>query len=147
MQQFTVPQFIDIEDKIIGALTVRQFLIMSTGFAFIVLAYKLLIFSAFLVVGVFIFIFFGAFAFIKVNGMPLHFFVLNFIDTLKRPSLRVWSNAYHENLKLVEDVDKNDTTLNNYSYKIPVKSKYSNSRLNELSLIVDTKGIYKGEDY
>ena len=27
MQQFVVPQFIDVEDKIIGSITVRQFII------------------------------------------------------------------------------------------------------------------------
>ncbi len=45
MRQFTVPQFIDVEDKIIGPLTVRQFLIMLTGFAVIGVSYKFADFS------------------------------------------------------------------------------------------------------
>ncbi|KKS92044.1 MAG: hypothetical protein UV69_C0039G0006, partial [Parcubacteria group bacterium GW2011_GWE2_43_12] len=31
MQQFVVPQFIDVEDKIIGPITVRQFIIIMVG--------------------------------------------------------------------------------------------------------------------
>ncbi|MDO8260800.1 MAG: PrgI family protein, partial [Candidatus Magasanikbacteria bacterium] len=92
MQQFTVPQFIDVEDKIIGPITVRQFIIMLTGFVFIGIGYKLFDFSLFLVVGILIFGVSGIFAFLKINGMPFHFFILNFVQTFKKPGLRVWNN-------------------------------------------------------
>ena len=45
MQQFTVPQFIDVEDKIIGPITTRQFVIMLAGFTLIGISYKLFDFS------------------------------------------------------------------------------------------------------
>ena len=51
MQQFTVPQFIDVEDKVIGPITVRQFIIMLAGFLAIAICYKLLDFAAFIVAG------------------------------------------------------------------------------------------------
>ena len=41
MQQFTVPQFIDFEDKIIGPITTRQFLILMGGFVAIALCYAI----------------------------------------------------------------------------------------------------------
>lgn len=43
MQQFLVPQFIDVENKIIGPLTVRQFVIflIAAGFIFLVLKFLL----------------------------------------------------------------------------------------------------------
>ena len=76
MQQFTVPQFIDVEDKIIGALSVRQFSISLSAFLLIALCYKIFDFTLFLLCAVLIIVIFGTFAFIKVNGMPFHFFVL-----------------------------------------------------------------------
>jgi len=145
MQQFTVPQFIDVEDKIFGPITVRQFLIMIVGFSIIALAYKFLILSAFIVVIVVDFCVFGSLAFLKINGMPMHFFILNFIETLQKPSIRVWGISYRENLKIIENIDTNDPNLNNYLSKKSIKNQYSSSRLNELSLVVDTNGFYRGE--
>ena len=41
MQKFIVPQFIDVESKIIGPITTRQFLIMLAGLILGFAAYKL----------------------------------------------------------------------------------------------------------
>ena len=47
-QRFIVPQFIDAEDKILGPITVRQFIIMIVGGLLIFAAYKLADFGLFL---------------------------------------------------------------------------------------------------
>jgi hypothetical protein len=142
MQQFTVPQFIDVEDKVIGPITVRQFIIMLAGFLAIAVCYKLLDFTAFVVFGFIIFGITGIFAFVRVNGMPFHFFVLNFMQTSSRPFLRVWNNAYRESLVYKEEEEEQEKTE-----AAPVKPKrVTTSRLAELSLIVDTQGVYKGEE-
>ena len=41
MRQFTVPQFIDVEDKILGPITVRQFLLLVVGGLIIFAEFKL----------------------------------------------------------------------------------------------------------
>ena len=92
MQQFTVPQFIDVEDKIIGPITTRQFLIILTAFVISAVSYKIFDFSLFLVITIFVMSTAGIFAFLKINSMPFHYFILNFIQTLKKPKLRVWNN-------------------------------------------------------
>lgn len=140
MQQFTVPQFIDVEDKIIGPLTTRQFLIMLGGFMVIGISYKIFDFSLFLFIGVCVFGFSGVLAFFKINGMPFHFFILNFLQTSKKPGLRVWSNA-QEKQKATYEPEKISKELDIGS--IPVKH-VNTSRLAELSLIVDTQGAYHG---
>jgi len=142
MQQFTVPQFIDVEDKIIGPITARQFIIMLAGFMVIGVLYKIFDFSAFLTFGVLIFIISVAFSFIKVNGRPFHFFVLNLAQTFKKPYLRTWNHAIgkteehyaEKEMKEIKDIIT------------PPKRHYTTSRLAELSLIVDTRGSYKGEN-
>lgn len=142
MQQFTVPQFIDVEDKIIGPITARQFIIMLTGLFFIGISFKIFDFAAFIIVSISIFAISGVFAFFKVNGMPFHYFVLNFVQTKKNPNVRVWNNTYGKE-EPVEETGKELTTPKEEPVKRMVFNK---SRLNELSLIVDTKGAYQGED-
>ena len=140
MQQFTVPQFIDVEDKIFGPITARQFIIMMAGFMLIGVCYKLFDFALFIFLGIMIFGISGVFAFFKINGMPFHYFILNFIQTTKRPNLRIWNNHYGKDIQT-------DNIKKDIIDKKPIahKQSYSASRLAELSLIVDTSGAYKGE--
>ncbi len=139
MLQFTVPQFIDIEDKIIGAITVRQFVILLVAMIFIALCFKIFSLTPFILISVFIFAIAIIIAFVKINGAAFHFFILNIIQTFKKPRLRVWR--------------KDDRLEGAVEFAIPTKpvevltthKAYSASRLSELSLIVDTKGSYQGE--
>lgn len=142
MQQFTVPQFIDVEDKIIGPITVRQFLIMLSGFMVIALFYKLFDFSLFLVTGILTFGICGIFAFLKINGMPFHYFVLNFVQTLGKPPLRVWNNR----LNLLEAEEEKEEVKITPTETFERPRLVTTSRLAELSLVVDTKGVYRGEN-
>lgn len=142
MQQFVVPQFIDIENRIIGPITVRQFLIMLVAGLFIFICYKLSNFTSFIIETVIIVVIFGLIAFFKVNGQPVHYFVLNFIQTLIRPRLRIWQKIINR-----EEIE--------YKIKQPVqetkilpsrKQMISSTRLEELALIIDTGGVYQGEE-
>lgn len=140
MQQFTVPQFIDVESKIIGPITTRQFLIILGAGLLIALCYRLFDFSLFVLVTVIILIIASLFAFVKINSRPFHFFVLNAVQTLRRPNLRVWNNsldAHQQEEKVIVNLKK--------EYKAIPKEQYKKSRLAEVALIVDTKGRYKGE--
>jgi len=141
MQQFTVPQFIEVEDKIIGPITTRQFSIMLSGFILIGISYKLFDFSLFITVAVLIFAISGMFAFFKVNGMPFHFFILNFVQTTKKPSLRVW-NLEDREMEVVED----DQSVQEKKEPTPEPKLYNTSRLTELALTVDTEGVYREEE-
>lgn len=141
MQQFIVPQFIDVEDKIIGPITTRQFVVMLVGFLIIAVSYKLFDFSLFVTFGLLVLAITGVFAFLKINGRPFHYFVLNLFQTLKRPKLRVWSNGSSP------AGDDYGVEESHFAPAAAVASDkhYTTSRLAELSLIVDTKGAYQGE--
>ncbi|MBI3291147.1 PrgI family protein [Candidatus Falkowbacteria bacterium] len=141
MQQFVVPQFIDVEDKIIGPITVRQFIILLTGGGLCFVAYKLSDFALFVIETVIILLITFVIAFIKINGRPIHYFLLNLFETLRRPRLRVWQKLFSA------------SELRGYSRikemkqppQIKTKNKVRASRLAEMSLIVDTGGVYQGE--
>jgi hypothetical protein len=139
MQQFIVPQFIDVEAKIIGPITTRQFLILLGATMLIALSYRLFDFSLFLVITIVTIALAATFAFVKINGRPFHFFVLNIIQTSRRPGLRVWD---HKAL-IVEQQEKTPVVKSDYNSR--PKRAYKKSRLAELSLVVDTSGKYKGE--
>ncbi len=142
MDQFLVPQFIDVEDKVIGPITVRQFIIMLVVGLLIFITYKLADFTLFLFLGITEFAVGGTLAFLRINGQPFHFFLLNVLETWRSPRRRVWNKA-------LRDID-----LRGYMSETPPpppevhvhKPMISRSRLKEISLIVDTGGVYAGDD-
>ncbi|MDD5040015.1 MAG: PrgI family protein [Patescibacteria group bacterium] len=137
MQQFVVPQFLDVEGKIIGPLTVRQFLIFLVGAGLIFIVFKLATFWMAAIEGIMIFALTGVFAFLKINGRPFHYFLLNMLQTARRPILKTWNKEIVIQRIKEEKQEKP---------KPPVpKKKLTLSRLNQLSLVVDTGGAYNEE--
>lgn len=135
--RFVIPQFIDTEPKIFGPVSVRQFVILLVGGIFIYVFFRILNFLWFIPVGLFIFAASGVIAFAKVNGQSFHYFLLNIADTFKNPKLQVWRREYHpEDFAAKEKLHVK--TLAPKRKKTPLNS----SHLAELSLIVDTGGVY-----
>jgi len=140
MQKFIVPQFIDIESKIFGPITTKQFLIMLVGLMFGFIAYKLSDLSLFIVEAIIIFVIVSAFAFVKVNGAPFHVFLLNYIKTMKSAKVRIWRRQPYI------QYSKKETEENITDEPVKRRRNISASRLSQLSLIIDTGGAYQGED-
>lgn len=142
MQQVVVPQFLDVEDKIIGPVTVRQFIEMVIGAIFIAILYRLLylpyfLASAFVVFGITMII-----AFAKINGQVFHIFMLNFFQTMINPKLKIWRKK--ATLKEIKDdlsKPKEEVLRSVKMSRRPISS----SRLSEIALIIDTGGVYQGE--
>jgi len=88
--QFKVPQFIDIEDKVFGSLTFKQFVYMAGGAGLSYLAIKLLptILALFLVPAIAGFAL--ALAFLKFNEKPFVFTVEAFVRYYLRDRLYLW---------------------------------------------------------
>jgi hypothetical protein len=140
--RYTVPQFIDVEDKILGPLTGRQFLIMLVVSFTLALMWKLLDFTAFLVFGIPLFALALVVAFFRVNGQPFHYFVLNLVQTFQRPGIRVWD-------KTIDDAELR--AILHAPPPPPPKARIHKeplaaTKLTELSLVVNTGGTYNPED-
>lgn len=144
MEQFVVPQFIDVEDKIFGPLSVRQFVIFMVGCLLLFLEYRLADFALFILEGLPTLMVSLILAFAKVNGMPFHFFLVNFIQTLKRPRIRLWQKSISE-AELRAELHHPVAVV-----QAPTASAHkpvlSQSRLSELTLVVDTGGAYQPEE-
>jgi len=140
--QFVVPQFLDVEAKIIGPITARQFIIMLATLLIEFIIYRVFL-NLIIVIGLGLPVLAAglAFSFAKVNGQPFHFIVINVIQTIRKPGRRVWD-------KTLSDAD-----LRVYLRKealpepivIPQKAPLEQSRLSELSLVVNTGGVYESE--
>lgn len=139
--QYTVPQFIDVEDKILGPLTTRQFVIILVTFGIDFLLYRLLQLGFFLLIGIPVFLAGATLAFAKINGQPFHLFLLNLVQTLRRPNIRVWN-------KDISDAELRALISRPPPPAPPVKVRkeaLSTSKLSELSLVVNTGGVYRPE--
>ncbi len=138
--QFVVPQFIDVEDKILGPLSVRQFIILIAASGLLFLSFRFADISLFILEAFVITVLTIAFAFIRVNGRPFHHFLINLIQMVQRPRLRIWRHdVSREDLRLPKVAPPARQVL---THKPPLTA----SRLAELSLVVDTGGVYKQEE-
>lgn len=136
--QFLVPQFIDVESKIIGPITTRQFMIMMVAGMLDFIFYKLFYFNTFVIAALLTTAIFGIVAFFKVNGMPFHYFFLNLVQTLKRPRLRIWGKTEITALPKEEKVE--------VKKEFVAKEPLAGDKLSSLSLVVNTGGAYKEEE-
>ncbi len=137
MDLITVPQFIDNEDKILGPITVRQFVIMLVTGGILFVIFKLSDLSLFILSAILIGGTGALFAFYRVNGQPFHFFLLHIFQTVRNPSLRVWKRDTAPVINIIDEESGHDEVA-------PRQSRMSEQRLSDLSLIVDTGGAYKG---
>jgi len=142
MDQFVIPQFIDVEDKIFGPVTTRQFIILLVAGLVLFIAFKLADFALFII---FLIVIGGGalvIAFVKINGQSFHYFLLNIFQTMLRPSRRVWNKTYSkEELEALRKAAKLEIVEK--AVEIP---QLSYSRIRNLSLTVNTGGYYKPED-
>jgi len=88
--QFNVPQYIGIEDKIIGPLTIKQFLCILAGAGIIIVLWFFAELWLFLIIAVPIIIFCLMLAFYKFNGRPFINFIGSAFNYLLKPKIYLW---------------------------------------------------------
>jgi PrgI family protein len=141
MDQFLVPQFIEVEDKIFGPVTTRQFIILLLAGLILFIVFKLTDTALFIFLTLIIGGFALILAFVKINGQAFHYFILNLVQTLRLPSRRVWYKKY-DNADLQELI--NSAKVVKSEPPAPRKTA-APQHIRDLSLRVNTGGYYKGE--
>lgn len=71
MAQYQVPQFIEVEDKIFGPLTLKQFIWLAGGGGLCLLMFTLLPLYLTVLLGIPVLAFSAGLAFFEINGRPL----------------------------------------------------------------------------
>ncbi|MDP2696220.1 MAG: PrgI family protein [bacterium] len=90
MAQYQVPQFIEAEDKIVGPLTLKQFLYIGAGAAVIFLTFFILKFFLWLILASVVAILSLAMAFVKYNGRPLPKIMVSAFQYFWSPRMYTW---------------------------------------------------------
>lgn len=88
--RFKVPQYIEIEDKIVGPLTLKQFLYLLGGGGILAILWLFLNLALFIIVAIPIVTFFGLLTFYKYKGRPLAHLIVPFITYMMKPKLYLW---------------------------------------------------------
>ncbi len=88
--QFQVPQYIDIEDKVIGPFTIKQFLYIVVAAVVLFILYNLVNLFVLILLAIPICALTFALAFVKVHDQPFINVIKNFLGFLKKPDFYVW---------------------------------------------------------
>ena len=103
MKQFQVPQFIEVEDKIIGSITMRQFFIMLIPLVIGGIFYFILDLWLTIILLIPTTAITAIFAFYKPNGMRFSKFLASFLSYTFKPRLYVWKQE--EKTKTLESLE------------------------------------------
>lgn len=104
--QFQVPQFIDVEDKIVGPLTLRQFLYLAGGFGISMFFYFTVNFFIWIIITLIVGVLAISLAFVKINGQPFLRILLAMINFYLKPQVYVWQPERPELPKTEENIKK-----------------------------------------
>jgi len=128
--QFQVPQFIEVEDKIIGQFSWKQFIYMLGGVGISYIIYKIvpLFLGIFLIIPVLSIA--GALTFVKVNGRPFISVLESWINYVLGSKLYVWKKPVPKK----KDIEKNIEITNDTLLNLP---KISRSKLKDISWSLD----------
>lgn len=126
--RFQVPQFIEIEDKVIGPLTVKQFVYLVGGAGMSFIAYSMLPFFLAVILIIAIVPLSLALAFYKINNKPFIDFLESAFMFYTRKNLYIWKKQERK----PEEIKKIEPTYT--EVEVP---RLSDSRLKELSWSLD----------
>lgn len=128
---FNVPQFIDIEDKIVGPLTAKQLGWFALGGVILLVLYNLLDTSAFAIACVIVGLIFGALAFYRPYNVSLISFIGSSISFVFRPRLYIWKRT-SEGKALVKKIsEKTKATIK--------KKKINRQKIEDISKMLDSR--------
>ncbi len=132
--QFPVPQYIDIEDTIVGPLSVKQTIIFAIGVMIIFMSMMIFVVSITIIIAIPTTIVTLLFAFYKPNGRPLYVLVTNYFIYHFRPKLYIWRRE-PEGI-LIKRAIKREAPNNRMSAEYKIVSR---NRLQELAWVLDTQ--------
>lgn len=135
--QYAVPQFIEVEDKVIGPLTTKQFLYLVAGGVFLLIAWALADISLFILLAILTAGVVIPFAFVKINGRPFEIFVMAAFNFFTKPKLRLWIKDYKTIHAQASDVAKRRKRIPEGQTQELGEKKFNRSKIQELSHVLD----------
>ncbi|MEK7494077.1 MAG: PrgI family protein [Patescibacteria group bacterium] len=137
MKQFQVPQFIDVEDKILGPITMRQFFIMLIPLGAGILLYFLLRFWLVVIIELPLVIGCALFAFYRPYGMRFSRFFAAFLSYSLKPRMFIWKREEHARVVFTGEKEAAQAT--------EAKKRVGHGGLKAKRSSVETGSIYREE--
>jgi hypothetical protein len=131
MAQYQVPQFIEVEDKIFGPFTLRQFIYLAGGGGFCLLLFSLLPLYLTVLLGVPVMALAAGLAFFQINGRPLIYAMEHGFGYLFGSKLYLWQQR-----KAGAPAQQQQPQATKVSATVP---KLSESKLRDLSWSLNIK--------
>lgn len=131
--QFQVPQFLDVEDKIIGPFTLKQFLYLAGGLGLAYLSYRFIPWLG-VPLGLLTIALGAALAFYKFNNKPFVFLLESAFDYVRSERFYVW--------KRKEKAEEAELDLNNFKptkHTHGLSVKTVSSKLSDLAWSMDVE--------
>lgn len=137
--QFKVPQNIDLEDKIVGPMTLVQFLYVLSGSLIIYALFQVLYsvnLTVFIILAIPIALATVGLAFVKIQDQPLPYFAKAGVFYLLSARIRIWQRSTVENkvLAVAPTAKKEEVVF------VPKKG-IEKSQLEQLAQALDTKPL------
>jgi hypothetical protein len=97
--RYQVPQFIDVEDKIIGPLSLKQFFFLAGGGALVLMFFFLFKLAYAIMLSIPVIAISASLAFIKIGGMPLLRYISSVVGFAFKPQEYHWKKKEDKNLE------------------------------------------------
>jgi hypothetical protein len=130
--RYQVPQFVDIEDKIIGPLTLKQFLMYLVAVMCLIPVYIASDLSLFITIALPILGIAAAFAHIKIGNKSLATTVVNAVNHTLHGQLYLWRRTLHTRPLLIKDPNWQQSEADNAASRA--------HSLNQIAQNLETQG-------
>lgn len=136
--QFRVPQFIDVEDKIVGPFTLKQFgyLLGAGGFSFLIWKFIPIHFLAFILI-IPVAGFFLALAFVKINNRPFGDILENAFTYYTGSKVYTWKHPSQTELENKSKPNKDIQKVIQETKKEVTITKVDKGKLHDIALGLD----------
>lgn len=138
--QYAVPQFIEVEDKVIGPLTTKQFLYLVVGGVFLLIAWALADVGLFILLAIITAAIVIPFAFVKINGRPFEIYLVSAFKFFTSPKARFWLRDINTATVVSDNNKRKEAVFKAQTQEIGDK-KFNRSKIQQLSQVLDMGGV------
>ncbi len=119
---FQVPQFIEQEPKIVGFLTLKQFLFLAAGGGLIFICFYIFNFFIWFLISAIIAALFLSLAFVKVNGQEMYKILIAALNYFWQPRTYTWQRTAPETSFEIYDLEKIQAARRSMTFQEKLKS-------------------------
>jgi hypothetical protein len=136
--RYQVPQFIEVEDKIFGPLTIKQFVYLAGGGGLCLILFTLLPFWLFVPLALPVAVFAAMLAFYTVNGRPFIFAIEHAFGYFFGSKLYLWQPRRSERVGAPTKASEQPAAM-------PIVPQLSQSKLKDLAWSLNIKDRAKSD--